>query len=64
MTFDTAKTAQGVSRVFVGVASMESDNVFMSEDGGETWVAIPGQNHTFIPFHGRLFLFFVVGNST
>ncbi|KLO08325.1 CEL6 protein [Schizopora paradoxa] len=55
VTFDLNTDAtDGSSRIFVGVANMGSDNVFMSTDSGSTWTAIPGQNNTFIPHHGAL----------
>ena len=53
ITFDpSVKNAQGTSRVFVGVASMGTDNVFVSEDNGATWAAVEGQNNANIPHHG------------
>lgn len=56
VTFDSgSKTSTGSSRIFVGVANMGADNVFISEDAGATWSAIAGQNNTFMPHHGMLF---------
>ena len=57
ITFDkNSKTSHGSSRIFVGVANMGSDNVFVSNDSGSTWSAILGQNNTFIPHHGKLLI--------
>ncbi|KAI5118809.1 hypothetical protein M0805_005151 [Coniferiporia weirii] len=53
VTFDSnSGTSSGSSRIFVGVANMGSDNVFVTEDGGVTWSAVEGQNNEFIPHHG------------
>ncbi|KAH8114431.1 Oligoxyloglucan reducing end-specific cellobiohydrolase [Phellopilus nigrolimitatus] len=55
VTFDSSSgTASGSSRIFVGVANMGADNVFVSEDSGATWSAIEGQRNDFIPHHGVL----------
>ncbi|EIN03833.1 CEL6 protein [Punctularia strigosozonata HHB-11173 SS5] len=58
VTFDhvsaDSKTSTGSKRIFVGVANMGADNVFVSEDAGVTWKAVSGQNSTFIPHHGVL----------
>lgn len=55
VTFDSnSKTANGSSRIFVGVANMGSDNVFVSEDNGATWSAVAGQRNDFIPHHGMI----------
>ena len=53
VTFDpSAKNDQGTSRIFVGVASMGTDNIFVSEDNGVNWSAVAGQNNANIPHHG------------
>ena len=57
ITFDkNSATSDGSQRIFVGVANMGSDNVFISEDAGSTWKAIEGQRNDFIPHHGRVFI--------
>ena len=56
VTFDSnsnSSDGSGSSRIFVGVANMGSDNIFVSEDAGSTWSALAGQNSTFIPHHGE-----------
>ena len=56
ITFDpAARNRRGTSRIFVGVASMGSDNVFVSEDNGATWTAVEGQRNENIPHHGAYF---------
>lgn len=56
ITFDPSSNGtSGSDRIFVGVANMGEDNVFITEDGGATWAAIPGQRNDFIPHHGSLF---------
>jgi xyloglucan-specific exo-beta-1,4-glucanase len=49
ITFDTTgpKTAAGSSRIFVAVAEPGKENIFVSEDAGATWAAVPGQQTTF-----------------
>ncbi|KAJ3790251.1 hypothetical protein GGU10DRAFT_420536 [Lentinula aff. detonsa] len=56
VTFDSTSGSQGKAtpRIFVGVANMGSNNVFVSEDAGSTWAAVPGQNNTYIPHKGVL----------
>ncbi|EJC97846.1 Oligoxyloglucan reducing end-specific cellobiohydrolase [Fomitiporia mediterranea MF3/22] len=55
IAFDkNSATSGGLSRIFVGVANMGSDNVFVSEDSGATWSAVEGQRNDFIPHHGVL----------
>lgn len=61
LTVDSdSNIAVGSSRIFAGVANMGSDNVFVSEDGGDTWSAIEGQNNTFISHHGQPLLPFLL----
>lgn len=55
ITFDSNSSfpdGSGSSRIFVGVANMGSDNIFVSENGGQSWAPLAGQNNTFIPHHG------------
>ncbi|KAG8212805.1 hypothetical protein J3R82DRAFT_11094 [Butyriboletus roseoflavus] len=56
VTFDSTSGAKGspTPRIFVGVANVGSDNIFMTEDAGETWRAIPCQNNTYLPHKGIL----------
>ena len=54
ITFDSgSKSANGSSRIFVGVANMGADNIFVSEDAGSSWSALAGQRNEFIPHHGN-----------
>ncbi|KAL5519320.1 hypothetical protein ACEPAH_1003 [Sanghuangporus vaninii] len=41
-------------RIFVGVANLGSTNIYVTEDAGETWNGIAGENSTFIPHKGVL----------
>ncbi|TFY66171.1 hypothetical protein EVG20_g4923 [Dentipellis fragilis] len=56
VTFDSTSGSSGSAtpRIFVGVVSNATDNVFVSNDAGSTWSAIPGQNTTFFPHKGVL----------
>ncbi|KAG2015598.1 CEL6 protein [Coprinopsis cinerea AmutBmut pab1-1] len=56
VTFDetSGQSGQPTPRIFVGVANKGSDNIFVSEDGGNTWSAVPGQNNAFLPHKGVL----------
>ncbi|KAL5482494.1 hypothetical protein ACEPAI_9088 [Sanghuangporus weigelae] len=55
ITFDKNSVgSNGSNRIFVGVANMGSDNVFVSEDAGATWAVVEGQRNDFIPHHGVL----------
>jgi len=56
VTFDSTSgtSGQATPRVFVGVANMGSNSVFVTEDAGNTWSAVAGQNSTFIPHRGVL----------
>ncbi|KAG8932021.1 hypothetical protein FRC02_001774 [Tulasnella sp. 418] len=54
ITFDKTSGTSGnaTPRIFVGVANLGSNNVFVSEDGGSTWSAVAGQTNTYIPHRG------------
>ncbi|KAF8973745.1 hypothetical protein BDZ97DRAFT_1912214 [Flammula alnicola] len=56
VTFDKTSGASGSAtpRIFVGVASKGSNNIFVTNDGGSTWSAVAGQNNTYIPHKGVL----------
>lgn len=56
VTFDTnTKKPSGTPRIFVGVASLGSSNVFMSNDGGATWTALPAfHDNSYMPHRGVL----------
>lgn len=55
ITFDkNSASSGGSSRIFVGVANMGSDNIFVSEDTGATWSAVAGQRNDFISHHGTV----------
>ncbi|KDR85178.1 hypothetical protein GALMADRAFT_218259 [Galerina marginata CBS 339.88] len=56
VTFDTTSGKSGVAtpRIFVGVANKGSSNIFVTNDGGNTWSAVAGQNSTFLPHKGVL----------
>ncbi|KAF5382967.1 hypothetical protein D9757_006364 [Collybiopsis confluens] len=56
VTFDSTSASSGKAtpRIFVGVANLGSNNIFVSQDGGSTWAAVPGQNDTFLPHKGVL----------
>ncbi|KZV75593.1 carbohydrate-binding module family 1 protein [Peniophora sp. CONT] len=56
VTFDSTSGSSGSAtpRVFVGVVSNGTDNVFVSNDAGSTWSAIAGQQTTFLPHKGVL----------
>lgn len=56
ITFDSTNGTAGTAtqRIFVGVVSNGTDNIFMSNDAGSTWSAIPGQNTQFFPHKGVL----------
>jgi xyloglucan-specific exo-beta-1,4-glucanase len=40
------KTGAGTSRIFVAVAEVGKENVFVSEDADATWAAVPDQQTT------------------
>ncbi|OCH96472.1 Oligoxyloglucan reducing end-specific cellobiohydrolase [Obba rivulosa] len=57
VTFDPTSGTSGspTPRIFVGVVSNGTqENVFVSEDAGSTWSAVPGQNNTYFPHKGVL----------
>ncbi|KAI0274685.1 hypothetical protein BC834DRAFT_965184 [Gloeopeniophorella convolvens] len=56
VTFDPSSGMPGTAtpRIFVGVVSNGTDNVFVSNDAGTTWTGIPGQTTTFFPHKGVL----------
>ncbi|EEB90475.1 hypothetical protein MPER_11313 [Moniliophthora perniciosa FA553] len=56
VTFDPSSGSAGEAtpRIFVGVASNGTDNIFVSEDAGSTWTALPGQQQQFLPHKGVL----------
>ncbi|SJL05981.1 related to endoglucanase [Armillaria ostoyae] len=56
VTFDSTSGSSGspTPRIFVGVASNGTDNIFVSEDAGDTWTAIAGQQQTYFPHKGVL----------
>ncbi|KAF8203099.1 hypothetical protein BJ912DRAFT_842191 [Pholiota molesta] len=56
VTFDKTSGSSGspTPRIFVGVASNGTSNVFVSTDAGSTWSAIPGQNTQYFPHKGVL----------
>ncbi|KAI0078942.1 Oligoxyloglucan reducing end-specific cellobiohydrolase [Panus rudis PR-1116 ss-1] len=56
VTFDSTSGSSGKAtpRIFVGVATKGSNNLFVSNDAGSTWSAITGTNNTLIPHKGVL----------
>ncbi|KAH8102601.1 hypothetical protein BXZ70DRAFT_1059179 [Cristinia sonorae] len=59
VTFDSTSGSSGkpTPRIFVGVATVGADNVFVSNDAGNTWAAVSHQgifNNTNIPHKGVL----------
>ncbi|KAF9480067.1 Oligoxyloglucan reducing end-specific cellobiohydrolase [Pholiota conissans] len=56
VTFDKTSGSSGspTPRIFVGVASNGTNNVFVSNNAGNTWSAVPGQNTQFFPHKGVL----------
>ncbi|TFK40979.1 hypothetical protein BDQ12DRAFT_710849 [Crucibulum laeve] len=56
VTFDQTSGASGKAtpRIFVGVASQGTNNIFVTNDGGSTWTAVAGQNTTYLPHKGVL----------
>ncbi|KIY65508.1 glycoside hydrolase family 74 protein [Cylindrobasidium torrendii FP15055 ss-10] len=54
VTFDASSGESGSAtpRIFVGVMSNGTDNVFVSEDSGSSWSALPGQQQTYFPHKG------------
>ncbi|KZP32381.1 carbohydrate-binding module family 1 protein [Athelia psychrophila] len=56
VTFDSTSGTSGTAtpRIFVGVASTGTTNIFVSNDAGSTWTAVAGQNTTYLPHKGVL----------
>ncbi|KAG6813089.1 hypothetical protein H0H92_014148 [Tricholoma furcatifolium] len=56
VTFDQTSGTSGTAtpRIFVGVASNGTSNVFVTENAGSTWTAVAGQNTTYFPHKGVL----------
>ncbi|KAF7793713.1 hypothetical protein EIP86_004829 [Pleurotus ostreatoroseus] len=56
VTFDSTSGSSGKAtpRIFVGVATQGSANLFMSNDAGSTWTALPGTNSSWMPHKGVL----------
>jgi len=57
VTFDdTSGTASNgrTKRIFVGTADNTTASVYVSNDAGETWAAVPGQPGTYFPHKCRL----------
>lgn len=56
VTFDETSELVGsnTGRIFVGTADNETASVYVSEDAGESWEAVPGQPDTFFPHKCRL----------
>ncbi|PBK93809.1 Oligoxyloglucan reducing end-specific cellobiohydrolase, partial [Armillaria gallica] len=54
--FDSTSGPSGspTPRVFVGVASNGTDNIFVSKNAGYTWTAVAGQQQTYFPYKGVL----------
>ncbi|MFC2089590.1 exo-alpha-sialidase [Bacteroidota bacterium] len=55
VVFDSNSLQNGKSqKIYVGASLMGRENLFMSEDGGETWSPVPGHPLDFRPTHGIL----------
>jgi xyloglucan-specific exo-beta-1,4-glucanase len=56
VTFDStsAATNGATSRIFVGTAENITASVYVSNDAGATWSAVPGQPGKFFPHKGKL----------
>ncbi|KAH7323000.1 family 74 glycoside hydrolase [Stachybotrys elegans] len=56
VTFDStsATTGGATSRIFVGTADNITASIYISEDAGSTWAAIPDQPRRFLPHKGVL----------
>ncbi|KAK7049315.1 hypothetical protein VNI00_005916 [Paramarasmius palmivorus] len=54
VTFDKSSGSSGSAtpRIFVGVASNGTSNIFVSENAGSSWSAVPGQQTRFLPHKG------------
>lgn len=45
ITFDSARSADGkTTRIYAGVSRNKEDNIFYSDDAGESWNVLPGLN--------------------
>ncbi|KAJ8516654.1 hypothetical protein ONZ45_g6075 [Pleurotus djamor] len=51
VTFDSTSGTAGspTPRIFIGVADVGVNNIFVSEDAGATWAPVPGQITTYLP---------------
>ncbi|KIP12012.1 carbohydrate-binding module family 1 protein [Phlebiopsis gigantea 11061_1 CR5-6] len=56
VTFDSTSGSSGTAtpRIFVGVGTNTGSNLFMSNDAGSTWSALPGTNSSWMPHKGVL----------
>ncbi|KAG8832611.1 hypothetical protein FRC17_001013, partial [Serendipita sp. 399] len=56
VTFDpSSSTSAGTKRIFVGVASLNKSNIFVSNDAGATWSALPAfANNAYMAHKGVL----------
>lgn len=55
VVFDPESKKDGKSQlIYVGVSLMNRDNLFLSEDGGETWQPVSAHPKDFRPTHGIL----------
>ncbi|KAJ8518405.1 hypothetical protein ONZ45_g4516 [Pleurotus djamor] len=56
VTFDSTSGSSGspTPRIFVGVATVGANNIFVSNDAGATWSPVAGQITTFLPHKGVL----------
>ncbi|KAI0090994.1 hypothetical protein BDY19DRAFT_984055 [Irpex rosettiformis] len=56
VTFDSTSGESGKAtpRIFVGVADVGRENIYVSNDAGATWNAIPGFNNSWIAHKGVL----------
>ncbi|KAI0043817.1 carbohydrate-binding module family 1 protein [Auriscalpium vulgare] len=54
VTFDPSSGSSGSAtpRIFVGVVSNGTSNIFVTTDAGSSWSAVPGQNTTYFPHKG------------
>ena len=56
VTFDPTSglTNGATSRIFVGTADNTTASVYVTEDAGSTWAAVPGQPGKYFPHKGRI----------
>jgi photosystem II stability/assembly factor-like uncharacterized protein len=63
----TGIPGKGCSTLYAGVSLMNSESLFVSRDGGETWEALPGQPTAYRPTQGELsadgFLYVAYGSN-